>query len=192
MSQISDKADGRGAGPMPAESEMGNGPERRRAGRYPFTAAAEIIDLSSHAAWPGAVPTWDLAMLHRHSFAVCLGSPCSFVWSAKKGFRGDGQSHVRQVFDGNEAGVYRGQAGISGCLQAWVAELSGEALPKFDVAAPGPESGNLSTVLRLQQVLNELVSLMVRKKLINETEGAALLRKFISVMRQLLVCSFLI
>jgi hypothetical protein len=29
----------------------------------------------------------------------------------------------------------------------------------------------------LQQVLNELVSLMVRKKLINETEGAALLRK---------------
>ena len=62
-------------------------------------------------------------------------------------------------------------------LQAWVAELSGEALPKFDVAAAGPESGNLSTVLSVQQVMNELVSLMVRKKLINETEGAALLRK---------------
>jgi len=49
MSQISDKPMGVAPGPMPAESEMGNGPERRRAGRYPFTAAAEIIDLSSHA-----------------------------------------------------------------------------------------------------------------------------------------------
>ena len=62
-------------------------------------------------------------------------------------------------------------------LRAWVAELSGEALPEPDVAAAGPEYATLSTVLNLQQVLNELVSMMVRKKVISDTEGAALLRQ---------------
>ena len=117
-------------------------------------------------------------MLHRYSFAICprfrrARSP----GARKKGFRGDGQSHVRQVFDGNGLAFTEVKPEHQAVLQAWVAELSGGALPKFDLAATGPESGNLSTVLTLQQVLNELVSLMVRKKLINETEGAALLRK---------------
>jgi hypothetical protein len=64
-------------------------------------------------------------------------------------------------------------------LQAWVAELSGKGLPKLDVAAAGSESEILSTVLNLQQVLNELINLMVRKRVITEGEGVALLRRIL-------------
>ena len=52
-----------------------------------------------------------------------------------------------------------------------------EFVPEPDAVATEPEAGPLSAVLNLQQALNELINLMVRKKIINENEGAALLRR---------------
>jgi len=179
MSKISDKPMGVVPDPMPAESEMGNGPERRRAVRYPFTAAAEIIDLSSHARVTGRSSDLGLGGCYIDILSpFALGSAVLVrLEREKKVFEAMAKVMYAQHSMGMGLAFIEVKPEHQAVLQAWVAELSGGALPKFDLAATGPESGNLSTVLTLQQVLNELVSLMVRKKLINETEGAALLRK---------------
>ena len=179
MSKISDKPMGVVPGPTPAESEMGNGPERRRAVRYPFTAAAEIIDLSSHARVTGRSSDLGLGGCYIDILSpFALGSAVLVrLEREKKVFEAMAKVMYAQHSMGMGLAFIEVKPEHQAVLQAWVAELGGEAMPKFDLAATGPESGNLSTVLTLQQVLNELVSLMVRKKLINETEGAALLRK---------------
>ena len=60
-------------------------------------------------------------------------------------------------------------------LKAWLSELRGERLPEAPEAAR--ETEQVSPILNLQQVLNEVISLMVRKKVLNDNEGAALLRQ---------------
>jgi len=179
MSKISDKPMGVAPGPMPAESELGNGPERRRAVRYPFTAAAEIIDLSSHARVTGRSSDLGLGGCYIDILSpFALGSAVLVrLEREKKVFEAMAKVMYAQHSMGMGLAFIEVKPEHQAVLHVWVAELGGEAMPKFDLAATGPESGNLSTVLSLQQVLNELVSLMVRKKLINETEGAALLRK---------------
>jgi len=179
MSKISDKPMGVVPGPMPAESELGNGPERRRAVRYPFTAAAEIIDLSSHVRVTGRSSDLGLGGCYIDILSpFALGSAVLVrLEREKKVFEAMAKVMYAQHSMGMGLAFTEVKPEYQAVLQGWVAELGGEAMPKFDLAAAGPESGNLSTLLSLQQVLNELVSLMVRKKLINETEGAALLRK---------------
>ncbi len=179
VSKISDKPMIVLPGPMPVESEVGNGPERRRAVRYPFTTAAEIIDLGSHARVAGRSSDLGLGGCYIDILSpFAVGSAVLVrLEREQKVFEAMAKVTYAQYSMGMGLEFTEVKPEHQAVLQAWLAELSGEALPKFDVAAAGPESGNLSAVLSLQQVLNELVSIMVRKKLINETEGAALLRK---------------
>jgi hypothetical protein len=60
-------------------------------------------------------------------------------------------------------------------LSSWMAELSGEKSPRVEISYTGQEAGLRSSNIGL--ILNELISLMIRKKLITENEGAALLRQ---------------
>jgi len=64
-----------------------------------------------------------------------------------------------------------------GVLRAWVAEASGEGSLEPEAAQSEPEAGLSTEILKLRQVLNELVSLLVRNRIIKEQEGAALLRQ---------------
>jgi hypothetical protein len=64
-----------------------------------------------------------------------------------------------------------------GTLRAWVAEASGEVSPEPEVARSEAEAGLSAEIVKLRQVLNELISLMVRNRIIKEQEGAALLRQ---------------
>jgi hypothetical protein len=179
MSNISDKPMIVVPGPMTVESKIGNGPERRRAVRYPFTAAAEILDVSSHARVAGRCSDLGLGGCYIDILSpFAIGSAVRVrLEREQKVFEAMATVTYAQLSMGMGLAFTEVKPEHQSVLEAWVAELSGEALPKFDLACAGPESGNLSTVLSLQQVLNELVGIMVRKKLINETEGAALLRK---------------
>jgi hypothetical protein len=62
-------------------------------------------------------------------------------------------------------------------LRAWVAEASGEGSPEPEVAQSEPEAHMSTEILNLRQVVNELVSLLVRNRIIKEQEAAALLRQ---------------
>jgi len=178
MSKISDKPMIVVPGPMPVASEIGNGPERRRVVRYPFTAAAEIMDVSSQARVAGRSSDLGLGGCYIDILSpFALGAAVRVrLERDQKVFEAMATVTYAQLSMGMGLAFTEVKPEHQAVLRAWVAELSGEELPESDVAA-SPEAGMLSTVLNLQQVLNELVGIMVRKKLINETEGAALLRK---------------
>jgi hypothetical protein len=179
MSNISDKPMIVVPGPMPIESEIGNGLERRRVVRYPFTAAAEIMDLRSHARVAGRSSDLGLGGCYIDILSpFTVGSAVRVrLEREQKVFEAMATVTNAQNSMGMGLAFTEVKPEHQAVLQAWVAELSGEALPKFDVAAAGPESGEISSVLNLQQALNELINLMVRKKVINESEGSALLRQ---------------
>jgi PilZ domain-containing protein len=179
MSNISDKPMIMVPGPIPVESEIGNAPERRRVVRYPFTAAAEIMDLRSHARVAGRSSDLGLGGCYIDILSpFTVGSAVRVrLEREQKVFEAMATVTNAQNSMGMGLAFTEVKPEHQAVLQAWVAELSGEALPKFEVAAAGPESGEISTVLNLQQALNELINLMVRKKVINESEGSALLRQ---------------
>jgi len=179
MSNISDKPIIAVPGPMPVESEIESGPERRRVVRYPFTAAAVILDLSSHARVAGRSSDLGLGGCYIDILSpFAVGSAVRVrLEREQKVFEAGATVMYAQVSFGMGLAFTEIKPEHQAVLQAWVAELSGEGLPEPEVAAAAPESGILSTVLSLQQVLNELVNLMVRKKVISESEGVTLLRQ---------------
>ena len=62
-------------------------------------------------------------------------------------------------------------------LQKWMAELRGERSPEAEVPTTVPEIAMAPAVGNLRQVLNELINLMIRRKIISENEGSSLLRQ---------------
>ncbi len=179
MSEHSDKPLIVVPGPIRAASEMANGPERRQVFRYPFTATAEVMELRSQTRVAGRSSDLGLGGCYIDTL-----SPFSVGTLVRLRL-----ARQQQVFETVATVAYAHVSMGMGLaftetkpehqavLRAWVAELSGERLPEPEVVATEPESGMVPTIFHLQQVLNELVNVMVRKKIINETEGTALLRK---------------
>jgi hypothetical protein len=166
-------------GPVPVALETTIDPERRQAIRYPFTAAAEIIELSSQTRVIGR--TSDLGLT-----GCYVDTLTSLPVGAIVRIRMD---RDLRVFEALGTVIYAALSMGMGLtftkikpehqavLEAWMAGLSGDQLPEPEVVATGREAGMLSAVLSLRQVLNELINLTVRKGIINENEGAALLRR---------------
>jgi len=62
-------------------------------------------------------------------------------------------------------------------LRQWISELRGEPSPEAEALISVPEISTAPAVGNLRQVMNELISLLIRKKIITENEGTALLRQ---------------
>ena len=63
-------------------------------------------------------------------------------------------------------------------LRSWIAELSGEPLPPEAQASVSPQAADAPPEIEdLRQVLNDLINLMVRKKILSADERARLLRE---------------
>ena len=68
-------------------------------------------------------------------------------------------------------------------LRSWIAELSGEQAPEPAASATEtePEAGAIEANANMRLVLNELINLLVRKKIITENEGAAIVAPDVSL-----------
>ena len=179
MSERSDKPLILVPGPMPVESDKGDGPERRRAVRYPFTASAEIMDLRSHTRVTGRSSDLGLGGCYIDIISpFAVGSPVSVRLKREQHvFEAMATVTYSQMSFGMGLSFTEVKPEHQAVLQAWVAQLSGKGLSESHASATRPESEILPTLLNLQQILNELVNLMVRKKVIDETEGSALIRR---------------
>jgi hypothetical protein len=179
MSKISDKPLTLAPGPIPIKSKIEAGPERRGAVRYPFTAAADVVELRSQARVAGRSSDLGLGGCYIDVLSpFAVGSVVRVCLEREQSvFEAVATVSYSQQSMGMGLAFTEVKTQHQAVLRAWVAELSGEGLPELDAAAVESDSGMPSTVLHLQQVLNELINLMVRKKIINETEGAALLRQ---------------
>jgi hypothetical protein len=166
-------------GALPDKPELEKEPERHRAVRYPFTATAEITGLRSHTRV--AARSSDLGL---GGCYVDILSP--FTVGSLVRVR---LAREQKVFEAMATVSYAQQSFGMGLaftevkpehqivLQSWIAEVSGEVLPEMISSVAEPDSDSSSAVLHLQEVLNELINLMVRKKVINTVEAIALLRK---------------
>jgi hypothetical protein len=179
MSDPSDKPTILAPGTMQLGSGTMTESERRLAIRYPFTAATEVIELRSQLRIIGRTADLGPAGCYVDTLAPL---PVGAVVRVRM---------VRDLrtFEAAAAVVYSASSLGMGLaftkiepehqkvLQAWMAELTGDPLPEPEVLDSGREAGPLSAVLNLQHVLNELINLMIRNKIINPDEGAALLRR---------------
>ena len=62
-------------------------------------------------------------------------------------------------------------------LRSWIADLSGEQTPERAPSTTEPESGAVEANANVQLVLHELITLLVRKKIITENEAVGFLRQ---------------
>jgi hypothetical protein len=166
-------------GPAQTASELTGRPERRKSIRYPFTAEVEAVETRSQVRIAGR--TSDLALGGCYIDTISTLPAGAIVRLRIK--------REQRVFEAlatvanSHASMGMGMAFTEikpehqVVLRAWLSELSGEQLPEAEIVETEPETSDASTILHLQQVLNELINLMVRKKIINDKEGAALLRQ---------------
>jgi hypothetical protein len=179
MSKTSNSSMTLASGALPDKSEIEKQPERRLAVRYPFTATAEIMDLRSNTRVTGRSSDLGLGGCY-----IDILSP--FTVGSLVRVR---LEREKKVFEAMATVSYAQQSFGMGLaftevkpehkivLQSWIAELTGDAVPETNASLAEPHSDEISAVFHLQEVLNELINLMVRKKVINAVEATALLRK---------------
>ena len=167
--------------PSPEESAKSGGPESRAQVRFPFTAAAEVCELRSQARVTGRCS--DL------SAGGCYVDTLSpFAVGAIVRVRMERDVRVFEavaVVDYAHVSMGMGltfteiKHEYHGVLRAWIAELSGEQIPEPAASTTEPEAGAIEADANMQSVLNELIYLLVRKKIIAENIGAEFIRKML-------------
>jgi PilZ domain len=164
--------------PTPQRQDL---PERRRATRFPFTASAEVRDLRSQASVTGRCS--DLA---NGGCYVDTLSPFGIGSAVRVQIERDLRKfEALAIVSYAHLSMGMGLAFTEvkpehqAVLRSWIAELSGEQPSGPEAPAAGPEAGLPATIESLRQVINELVNLMVRKKILTETEAAGVLRQLL-------------
>ena len=167
-----------------AEPAKGERPESRKQARYPFSVAADIHDLRSQARISGRCSD-----LSSGGCYIDTLSPFAAGAYVKIRLERDGREFVATaVVVYAHASMGMGLAFTEmkrehwDVLRSWIAELSGEQPPdpvlaKTGVPAPEPEAPTADTAASLRLVLNELIYLLVRKRIITESEASGLLRQ---------------
>ncbi|MBZ5643208.1 MAG: PilZ domain-containing protein [Acidobacteriia bacterium] len=195
MSNFADKSPAIWPGPASRESSENAGPERRLAQRFPFTAAAEVVDLKSKARVTGRSSDLGLGGCYVDTLApFAVGAAVQIrLAHGMREIEAAGVVTYALVSMGMGLSFTEIKPEHQSVLKGWIAELSGETAavseePLTDVelephgAAPRQldsplEEGSAATAGGNRQVLNELINLMVRKRLITEGEAAVLLRQ---------------
>lgn len=165
--------------PLREEPPKSGGPENRAQVRFPFTAAAEIYELRSQTRVTGRCS--DLG-----AGGCYIDTLSPFAVGAVVRIR---MKHDTREFEAAAVVAYTHVSMGMGLafteikrehqavLRSWIGELSGEPVPEPAASATEPETGAVEANANMRLVLNELIYLLVRKKIITENEGSALLRQ---------------
>ena len=164
--------------PTPEKQDL---PERRRATRFPLTASINVEDLRSRASVTGRCSDLGTGGCYVDTLSpFTVGSVVKVTME-----RGRREFEALAIVSYAHPSMGMGLAFTEikpehqAVLLSWIAELSGEQPSKLDVAAAGPEGGLVATVENLRQVVNELVNLMARKKILTENEAVGILRQLL-------------
>ena len=165
--------------PLREEPPKGSGPENRAQVRYPFTAAAEVYelrsqtrvtgrcsDLSSGGCYIDTLSPFTVGAVVRVRMERDLRE---FVATAVVAY-----AHVSMGMGLAFTEIKREYQDV---LRSWLAILSGEQPPEPAVSTTEPEAAAIDANANMRLVVNELIVLLVRKKIITENEGSALLRQ---------------
>lgn len=163
--------------PLPEDPSTCPNPERRGGVRFPFTAAAEVSDIRSETRVVGRCSDLGPGGCYVDTLSpFAVGSAVRVrIERDLREFEAEATVAYAHVSMGMGLAFTSIKEEHQGVLRSWMAELSGEKGPNVDVSFTGHEAGLLSA--NAGPVLNELINLMVRKKLLTENEAAGLLRQ---------------
>jgi hypothetical protein len=167
--------------PSPEEPAKSGGPERRAQVRFPFTAAAEVHELRSKARVTGRCSDLGIGGCYVDTLSPFpVGAPVRVrVERDQREFEAEAvvaYAHVQMGMGLTFTEVKREHQDV---LRSWIAELSGEQPPEPAVSTVEVEGEAIDVNANMRLVLNELITLLVRRKIITENEGARLLRQMI-------------
>jgi hypothetical protein len=162
---------------MPQEPAKGGGAERRAQVRYPFTAAAEVYDVYSQTRVTGRCSDLGPGGCYVDTLSPLVVGTAVRVRIERdmREFEATATVAFAQTPMGMGLSFQEINPESAVVLRSWIAELSGEKSPQIEASYTGQEAGLRSANMAL--ILNELINLMIRKKLITENEGASLLRQ---------------
>ena len=165
--------------PLPEEPQKSGGRESRAQVRFPFTAAAEIYELHSQTRLTGRCSD-----LSSGGCYIDTLSPFAVGTTVRVRLERDmhefeaeavvAYAHVSMGMGLNFTEMKREHQEI---LRFWIAELSGEKPCEPAASIPEPETEAVDAGANVRLVMNELIFLLVRKKIFTENEGAELLHK---------------
>jgi hypothetical protein len=158
--------------------------ERRKAPRYAFSASAEAVHISANTRMSGRVSD-----ISRGGCYVDTISPFPAGADIKIRIAKDNQSFVAMgtvlyasVGFGMGLAFTKVEPEKQVVLDGWLAELSGESpgeLKALDDELALHGTAEDTTASEPKFVLNELIVTLMRKKVLTEAEGTALLKKLV-------------
>jgi PilZ domain len=160
----------------PPKSEA---PEQRAQVRYPFTAAAEIYELRSQTRVSGRCSDLGAGGCYIDTlspFAVGAVVRIRMKRDARE-FEAAAVVAYAHVSMGMGLSFTEIKREHQDVLRSWIADLSGEQPPEPAPSATEPETGAVEANANVQLVLHELITLLVRKKIITENEAVGFLRQ---------------
>ena len=169
--------------PSVEEPQEKGGSERRVSVRFPFTAAAEVSELRSKARVAGRCSDLSIGGCYVDTLSPFpLGSAVRIrMETDNREFEADAvvaYAHPQMGMGLRFTGIKREHEEV---LRSWIAELGGEQLAEPAVSPaepePKPEGGAIDAIENTRLVLNELITLLVRSKIITGNDGVRLLRE---------------
>jgi hypothetical protein len=165
--------------PLREELPKRGGRENRAKVRYPFTASAEIYEIRSQTRLTGRCSDLSSGGCYVDTlspFAVGAVVRVRIVRDSRE-FEAAAAVAYAHVSMGMGLAFTEIKREHQDVLRSWIAELSGEQPPEPAVSETEPETGPIDGNGNMRLVLNELIYLLVRKKIITENEGAGFLRQ---------------
>jgi hypothetical protein len=165
--------------PSPQDQAKGGGPERRAQARYAFTAAAEVVDLRSQTRVTGRCSDLSSGGCYVDTispFGVGTAVRVRLVYDSRE-FDAAAvvtYAHVSMGMGLAFTGIKREHQDT---LRSWLAGLSGARPEELAPSKAAGETESVEPDANMQLVLTELITLLIRKKLITEKEGAGLLHQ---------------
>lgn len=166
-------------GPVSGGSPSPLAQERRTSPRFSFTAAAEIFEIGSQGRVTGRSSDLSPSGCYIDTMSPYAAGAAVRVRLKHGLHEFEAIAAVRYSLLSMGMGLEFTEISPENqaVLHQWLAELRGEPSPEADAVISVPEISTAPAVGNLRQVLNELVSLLIRKKIITENEGTALLRQ---------------
>ena len=165
--------------PLNEETQTRGGPERRVQVRYPFTAAAEVHELRSQTRVTGRCSDLSPGGCYVDTLSpFAAGSAVRVrIERESREFEAAAVVTYAHISMGMGLAFTEIKREHQDVLRSWIADLSGEQPPEPVVSITERETGAIEENASMRLALNELVTLLVRKKIITENEGTALLRQ---------------
>jgi hypothetical protein len=165
--------------PLLEEQVKVGGAERRTQARFPFTAAAEVSDLRSQTRVSGRCSDLSSGGCYVDTLSpLPVGSVVSVrIVRDSREFEAAAAVTYAHVSMGMGLAFTAIKHEHQEVLRSWIAELSGEQPQQAAPSTAEPEPTTVEANSNTQLALHELITLLIRKKLITENEGAGLLRQ---------------